>query len=139
MAAELSTKTIIRRESLTAVAESRLLDADALVQAGRFTAAVYIGGYTVECYLKAAICKTLDLDELPGTFAVHNLEVLLFYSGLNRQIQGHPSAHYAFNKLRDVWSERVRYEDPAKYTKTQAESVINWVIEVVQWIKPKTS
>lgn len=139
MAAQLSKTTIIRRESLTEVADGRLLDADALLEAGRFAAAVYVSGYAVECYLKAAICKTLDLDDLPGTFAVHDLEVLLFYSGLNRRIQGDPPAHYAFNQLRDVWSERVRYDDPKRYSRPEAESVISWVKEVVRWIKPKTS
>ena len=139
MVAQLSSKMIIPRQRLAAVADGRLADANVLVNAGRHAAAVYIGGYAVECCLKAAICKTLDLDDLPGTFAVHDLELLLLHSGLNKQIQLDAHVHEAFNKLREVWDETVRYDDPGKYTESEARSVINWVTEVVGWVKRKTN
>lgn len=143
MAPTLSKKTIIERELLLAIADGRLEDAGVLFRAGRYSAAVYLGGHAVECYLKAAICRKLDLDELPEVFAIHDLELLLLFSGLTRHIVSEGAVHRAFQQLQGVWKlglrENVRYDDPSKYNQYDAESFLNWVNEVVKWVKPKTS
>lgn len=139
MVAQLSDKLIIKRELLKVVAETRVADAASLFDAGRYAAAVYLAGYAVECSLKAMICKTLDLDDLPGTFAVHDLELLLLHSGLNKRIRENSQVHEAFKKLDEVWSEVVRYDDPVKYTTQEAGRMMTLVREVVQWLVPMIS
>ena len=80
---------------LDSIARARLDDAQALVSAGRFDAATYLGGYAVEVALKARICRTLNWAEFPSTgsefqayrsFQTHDLDVLLRLSGQGARI-----------------------------------------------------
>ena len=93
MTSGLSKKPAIDRSLLERLADERLRDFDVLQTGSRFAAAIYLGTYAVECLLKACICKTLDLSELPVTFKSHNLDTLLFHSGLYRRIQGVPQVY----------------------------------------------
>lgn len=49
---------------LRKIAEERLKDAEALLAAGRYDGAIYLGGYVVELGLKRRICVTQDDAEL---------------------------------------------------------------------------
>jgi HEPN domain-containing protein len=48
------------RWDLQKLAEDRLLDAEALLAAGRWSAAYYLAGYAVECAIKACIAKLVQ-------------------------------------------------------------------------------
>src|SRR4051812_16006672 len=50
----------VNRTQLRALAENRLLDAQALIAAGRWSAAYYLTGYAVECGLKSCVLRYLD-------------------------------------------------------------------------------
>src|SRR6266496_4207823 len=67
------------------LAELRLTDAKALIDQERYEAAYYIGGYAVECALKACIAKKTREFEFPNKDSsklyTHRLEVLLEYAG----------------------------------------------------------
>jgi hypothetical protein len=58
---------------LQVAAADRLLDAEALLAAGRYAAAIAIGVYSLEIYLKVRICQTLNLPALPKLFEIHDL------------------------------------------------------------------
>ena len=50
---------------LETLAHDRLSDAEALLAAGRYDGATYLGGYVVELALKRRICQTLGWDAFP--------------------------------------------------------------------------
>jgi hypothetical protein len=67
----------MNRLTFQQLAETRLLDAKALFQAGRFDAAYYLAGYVVECALKACIAKKTREHDFPdrdaNKYYIHNL------------------------------------------------------------------
>jgi hypothetical protein len=71
---------------LELAAKERLLDAEALLSARRFASSIAFGLYALEIELKIAICRRLDLTQLPKVFHTHNLEELLLYTGLSNKI-----------------------------------------------------
>ena len=81
---------------LEAIAQARLIDAEALITAGRYDGVAYICGYAIELSLKAKICKTLKWSGFPSSnkefqnyqsFKVHDLDVLLHLSGMEEEIK----------------------------------------------------
>ncbi|MBI1914216.1 MAG: hypothetical protein HYS12_05695 [Planctomycetes bacterium] len=66
--------------------QDRLADADALLAAGRNAGAIVTGLYALEIRLKVAICKRLDLEQLPKNFEIHDLKALLLLAGWSRRI-----------------------------------------------------
>jgi hypothetical protein len=87
---------MILPSDLRDIAQARLDDADALLQAGRFDGSVYVCGYAVEIALKARICDCLRWPGYPDTnaefkgytsFRTHDLEVLLHLSGAETPIK----------------------------------------------------
>ena len=53
------------RKDFQALARTRLADAEALLQAGRFDGAFYLLGFAVECGLKACIARLIRRHEFP--------------------------------------------------------------------------
>lgn len=87
---------MISRNELRKIARERLKDAKALLRAGRYDGAIYLGGYVVEIALKERICKTLRWSGFPQTrgefqnfssFRTHDLDVLLSLSGVETLIK----------------------------------------------------
>ena len=104
-----------------------MLDAEALLTAGRWSGAYYLSGYAVECALKACIAKRTSLHDFPDKTVVqkshtHNLAELLDLAGLRLQLQlavtpaANPALGINWQSVKD-WSERARYEQ-----KTEAEA-----------------
>lgn len=73
------------------IAKKRLATVKLLIDARDWEMAAYMMGYTLECALKAAACKTLHLPDYPPTnknkedayFKTHQFEQLLIVSGLS--------------------------------------------------------
>ena len=149
--AKLSTKMSVPKDTLLALADSRLKESEALKTAKLWAASIYLGGYAVECYLKAAICTTLDLDGLPRPFETHELEPLLMYSGLQRSLKSEVEVHDSFGKIASTWpdwqtatsrpsaGELVRYVLPTLVQEPDAESFDKWLNDpkkgVIPWLK----
>jgi HEPN domain-containing protein len=55
---------------LQQLADDRVLDAEALLNAGRWSGAYYVSGYAVECALKACIAKQTNLHDFPDKTVV---------------------------------------------------------------------
>lgn len=97
------------------IAEGRLEDARALLQAGRLDGAAYLCGYAVEVALKARICRVLDWPAFPSSrgefqshrsFQTHELEVLLRLSGQEARIK---QGHFALWNAVAAWKPESRY------------------------------
>lgn len=140
MVRELSTKRLIDRVTLEEIGQERLAEATVLVDAEHYAGAIYLAGYAVECYLKAAICAALRWSELRTTFAVHDLEALLDYTGLEPELRQAKAVRERFNKIQGMWREgRIRYQRPGGVSKVNAEEFLSWVgddaVGVVPWVK----
>ena len=68
------------RSDLQVLAEARVVDAEALLEAGRWAAAYYLLGYAVECGLKACAAKQFNQYEVPDKTVVND-----FYTGCNQK------------------------------------------------------
>ena len=80
------------RAEFQTLATNRLNEAKTLKNAGHYEAAFYLSGYAVECGLKAAVCKTLQIDifnmptDLHKGFKTHRLDHLIVLSGLSNRL-----------------------------------------------------
>jgi HEPN domain-containing protein len=118
-------------------AKQRAEDADMLLQGGRTTGAVYLAGYTVECFLKALILagaaprlRQKLLSDFRGGRA-HNLEWLsVLYRrhvrlAIPRQVAEHLTRAAS-------WTTNLRYETGA-LNKRDADDFMESVRTIVAW------
>lgn len=143
------------RSTLQKLTHQRLVDAAILLTANQPDTAFYLAGYTIECALKAAVCRTLDQDDFyqPDRnnkggryvqdrvfreFKTHNYSDLLVLSGLSAKFD---EARLVDSQLdsawlivgRNRWSEQNRYELGTK-TNEVVSSFMNAVELIVLWI-----
>lgn len=121
---------MIVRAELRRIARERLRDAEALLVAGRFDGAIYLGGYVVELALKGKVCKTLKWAGFPHTrrefegyqsFKTHNLDILLALSGSEEKIRTRYLAEWSAVA---TWDPEARYNPIGSATKGDAELLI---------------
>lgn len=136
----------MNRKDLQQLASDRLLDADILLKAQRWSAAYYLAGYAVECALKACIAKLMKSDEFPDkNFAdkcwTHDIEKLLTLAGLKdvRDADSAADADLSANwGIVKDWKESNRYDIK---TETQALELLEAINEanhgVLPWIKSR--
>jgi HEPN domain-containing protein len=129
---------MITIQELETIAQARLLDAEALIQAGRFDGATYICGYAIELSLKAKICKTLKWESFPSSanefrdyqsFKVHNLDVLLRLSGVEEEIKQEQMSDWSNVKN---WNPENRYKTISLVSKEEAEMMLSSVKELMK-------
>ncbi len=135
----------MNRFDLQKMAEERVADAAALLDAGRYQAAYYLCGYAVECALKACIAKQVREFDFPDRKVVndsyvHNLTKLLDVSGLMPLHREEESLNLAFAENWGIvkdWSEASRYN--ATITEAQAGVLFLAVTDptngVLPWLK----
>jgi HEPN domain-containing protein len=108
----------MNRFDLQKMAEERVADAKALLDAGRYQAAYYLCGYAIECALKACIAKkTREFDfpdrKLVNDSYVHDLQKLVKVAELDQLLEeeGRQNGVFAANWIivKD-WSETSRYD-----------------------------
>ena len=127
---------------LTAVAEARLREFRVLRNAKEYAGAVYLGRYVLEVLLKCAICKRLGKDELPTIFHSHDLNVLLYYSGLEEPLK---QDALRFSSFEDVISgpdvDGLRYRNPTQLTEQDCDNWNTWLNDpdrgLVPWLREK--
>jgi hypothetical protein len=134
----LSMKTEIHRDVLRRLADSRRAEFDTLRTATppHHAAALYLAGYAIEALLKCAICKALNLDELPVLFHIHDLEVLLFFSGLYHEIQANTAVWASFRRIQTTWNEKRRYTDPSTVNAAVCDDLNRWLNEPISGVVP---
>ena len=100
------------------LAEIRLKEARALLEAGCHEGAYYLSGYAVECALKACIARQTKEHDFPDKRSVdksytHNLEQLLEVAELTKDLRAetkrNPDFARYWNSVKD-WKESSRYD-----------------------------
>ena len=135
----------MNRFDLQKMAEERVADASALLNAERYQAAYYLCGYAIECALKACIArKTREFDfpdrKVANDSYVHDLGKLLNVAGLAQMrlddVRNNDSFARSWNIVQN-WSETSRYD--ASITMEQATefffAVTNETNGVLAWLK----
>ena len=141
MAPQLSKRTIIGRQLLEGLVETRLDEAKVLFSRKLYLGTVYLAGYAVECQLKATICKTLGLVELPETFKTHDLELLLLHSGAHAKLSSDIGAAESFKKICGFWNNKMdlRYKPPEFVCEKDANLFLSWIDEpkvgIIPWLR----
>jgi hypothetical protein len=101
-------------------ARERLKDAEALHQLNRCTGAIYLGGYAIECSLKALICSQehkynfKDTNFYKGNpkTALHELNRLLTHTSLERIVTLNEPYKNAWSVITQSWrKDELRYWD----------------------------
>jgi hypothetical protein len=139
----LSTRVEIHRDVLRRLAAARLAEFDTLrhTEPPHYAAALYLAGYAVEALLKCAICQALNLNELPVVFHLHDLEVLLFFSGRYTEIQASAAVWTSFRNIQMTWSEKRRYIDPSAVNEADCDQMNLWLNDplsgVVPWLEAR--
>jgi len=136
-------------DDLEAAATERLDDAEALLKAGRYAAAIMSGLYSLEIRLKVIICRRLDVQNLPRIFETHDLNALILHAGLSRKIQEvrRPSEIVPhWNELRkiSVQTDQLRYQpNLAIGDRNSAERVLHLLRDkpngVLPWLEKQAS
>src|SRR5438132_10633595 len=110
----------MNRAQLRQLAEDRILDAAALVAAGRWSGAYYLASYAVECGLKA--CIMAHVEAVGAIFQdkkysekcwTHDLEALLALANLKPALDADTAlnaALFANWSVAKDWKETSRYE-----------------------------
>ena len=141
MSPRLSTQPIIPRSDLEKIGDERLREAEALLEAGCFAGAAYLGGYSVECYLKAAICHRLRQDQLFKAFKTHDLDGLLLCAELAADLKDDTHVYKSFRQIVGLWNDKngevaVRYRDPADINQATARTFFDWLLGVPEGLIP---
>jgi hypothetical protein len=135
----------MNRTDLQILAEMRVVEAQALLDAGCWAGAYYLLGYAVECALKACAAKEFRQDEVPekkrvNDFYTHRLDQLLEVAGLKPALGARAAVERAFrvnwNIVRD-WDESSRYDHTISEStaRVMRDAVIDATTGVLPWLK----
>jgi HEPN domain-containing protein len=118
-------------------AKHRYEDAELLLEAGRTTGAVYLAGYTVECFLKALLLASVApglQKQLLGTFRgsrAHDIEWLgaLYREHVETGVPTDVTRH--LSRVAS-WSPDLRYAARA-LKRREADEFMESVVAIVTW------
>lgn len=129
---------------LYTLAKSRYDEANILLTNHRIEGAVYLAGYALELILKRRIVVLHDWDTYPEklkdfkdkkvmSFMVHDLDVLLSLSGLEKRLKS-DTALYAKWQIANTWNSELRYSEIGKISETEARSIIQNTKDVINFV-----
>ncbi len=118
-------------------AYERLRDARVLARSEnrRYTGAVYLGGYVIECLLKAAICVEQRTERLPAKYQIHELDVLLEATGYRPTMTSELAAKF---RVIMGWNVMLRYQG-RQYQAQEAHTFLANVEVIRRWLLEKMS
>src|SRR5947207_2045733 len=117
------------------VARVRLEDGAVLLENERYSGAIYLAGYALECLLKWAVTERRQCVYLPLELETHDLAELLAQSGLKRTLMRDHDLSAKFDRLAESWGPELRYlakEPTAKSANQlyqQIALVYHWIVE----------
>lgn len=135
----------MNRTDLQLLADARLADGQALIEAQRWPAAYYLLGYAVECGLKACAASKFRAGEIPdkalvNDFYTHRLDKLLVIADLKPALETRASGEPDF--LRNwtticAWNETARYDNstPQETALGMLYAVADPTTGVLSWLK----
>jgi hypothetical protein len=103
-------KYVITLQELDELADQRRAEANLLLQSEHYSGSMFLGGCSLECLLKAAVCATLRLEGLPVVFKTHDLEALLLYSSFRSELEQEHAIRKSFVGILDEWKSDGREE-----------------------------
>jgi HEPN domain-containing protein len=120
----------LKRRNFQELARIRLKEARLLLGAGFWEGAYYLGGYAVECLLKACIARKTERHDFPDRHRTNqsytdDLEKLLRLAELKEVFEeaGRQDPELAYNwQTVGKWSEQSRYE---KHSQQEAAKLLN--------------
>ena len=134
------------------MAKDRLAEAELLYANDFLQGAYYIGGYAVECSLKALICKRLGVEvffsqkgfpvdgnsTVAKSLQIHELPALLVFAGLHpalrdSNITGDVALFKSWSRV-SAWTEQRRYE-PLTCDKQTVYAFLQSVKHIMQWVE----
>jgi HEPN domain-containing protein len=131
---------MISQHELRRIARTRLAEARALYNNGRYDGAAYLAGYAVEAGLKARICRTLRRKGYPDSrrefdnylsFRTHDLVVLLTLTNIEDRITNrHPAA---WTRIK-TWNPETRYRPIGTVTQQDSLEMVEAAAELVPQI-----
>jgi hypothetical protein len=104
-----------KKSDFQTLADKRIKEARILLVAGEVDGAYYLGGYAVECGLKACIIKKLNTSDewqdrnFSDQCYKHELAVLLKLADLDGILANTPGVDAKWGQVKD-WTEKSRYE-----------------------------
>ncbi len=118
------------------VAECRRKDSRALLDRGRFDAAVYVAGYIVECQLKHAVTVSLSVTKLPANYECHDWKLLVDAAGLRPALDApvHEQTRAALVEVTEAWQPSIRYF-VNKFDRAAAARFCKLAEDVHTWLK----
>jgi hypothetical protein len=133
---------MITGPELYKLAKSRFDEAQILLNEHRPDGAVYLCGYALELILKRSIVAMLEWDGYPETekefknyrsFKVHDLDVLLRLSGLEKKIQSDNTV-YAKWQIAHTWNSEIRYKKIGTTSEIEAGDTLDATRVIVNFI-----
>lgn len=138
-------------EDFKKMATARLKAGDILLAAGDADLAVDCFGLALELTLKAAICRTLNLQDYPDKgkseisqfFRTHAFDVLLTLSGFDKDITGDKRKKIFKNwsKATSEWSVNAKYDPIGSKLPADARRMYRALTEdkdgIINWINKK--
>jgi HEPN domain-containing protein len=131
-----ATFAIKRKAQLITKSDQLFADTRFLFKSKRHAAALYLGGFVVECLLKAAVWKRRHEKKIGQLLYSHNLTALLEHnSGLAENIRRADAGaiYIQFVRLSN-WNVRFRY-NPAPVAYKDAEDFMRRLSEVRAWLR----
>ena len=117
-------------------------DAKLLLDSGRFSNAYHLGGYSIECALKAVLCRQFAAESLPDKGLVqaaytHNLRELASLAGLAKALkQSKENENFSVNwSIVSSWSEASRYQPASEPEALDLICAIDGDDGILEWIK----
>jgi hypothetical protein len=133
----------VNREECQRLAEDRVLDADALIAAGRWSAAYYLLGYALECALKSCILALVtrtgvifENKKFIEECWTHEPTKLLKSAGLDQELG---LAIQANIRLAENWQIAKDWTEIARYRQTDrvaAERIYQAIADPVDGVLP---
>jgi hypothetical protein len=135
----------LTRKDFQRLADLRVREATALLRTRNPIGCYYLGGYAVECALKACIAKMARRHEFPlkadyvRRLYTHNLEELLRLANLERQLENDMLGNVALARNWGVvrtWNEESRYQSSGLNGRDLLAAVTG-LDGVLPWIKQR--
>jgi hypothetical protein len=131
-----------KKSDFQALAEKRIREARVLLAANEPDGAYYLGGYAIECAIKACIIKKLNTSDewqdrnFSEQCYKHELVVLLRLADLETPMNAVPGVQFKWGLVKD-WKETSRYElgRTAGDVKDFLDAIDDPTDGVLTWIK----
>lgn len=115
----------------------RLKDARALLRMKRWGGAIYLGGYVIECLLKARLLKRRGASDLPREYWHHDLLRLMDVSGVAWEIRLPQNSAIQDQMLLITasWDVTMRYGSTQFRNRHDARNFLEAVQKVRRWLQ----